>query len=534
MAADPLRNRDTEVAPTDPRADGARGAAAGSDFAHVRAGGRMIARNTLLNLLGLGLPMLVALFAIPVLVQGLGTERFGVLAIAWMAIGYFSLFDLGLGRAVTHLVAERLGRKAESEIPGLVWAALLFVFVLGAAGGLLLAALAGWVTDSLLRIPLELRAETRTAFYLLALALPWVTSTAALRGVLEAGQRFGTVNALRVPLGVLTFAGPLVVLPFSSSLVPVVAVLAVGRFIAWLAHLHFCLRTLPWLRGGIVIARGAVRPLLRFGSWMTVSNLISPLMVYVDRLLIGALISMAAVAYYVTPYEVVTRLWLVPAALVSVLFPAFASGFARDRAEVAALFDRGVRAVFVALFPLILVVVAFAHEGLEFWLGTEFAINGTAVLQWLAAGILINSVGQIPFTVIQGAGRADITGKLHLAELPIYLVLLWWLLHTHGIGGAAMAWTARVTLDTVALLIVARRFLRGHDAGATSATLLLVPALVVLAAASRIPGASIRAGFVLLVLGAFAWLAWTRILSPSERILIRTGLRDLIRPGTVS
>ena len=63
--------------------------------------GKLLARNTILNVLGYGLPMLVAIFAIPLLVKGLGTERFGILTLAWVIIGYLSLFDLGLGRALT-------------------------------------------------------------------------------------------------------------------------------------------------------------------------------------------------------------------------------------------------------------------------------------------------------------------------------------------------------------------------------------------------------------------------------------------------
>ena len=43
--------------------------------------------------------MMVALATIPALVRRLGTDRFGILTIGWAVLGYFSLFDLGLGRA---------------------------------------------------------------------------------------------------------------------------------------------------------------------------------------------------------------------------------------------------------------------------------------------------------------------------------------------------------------------------------------------------------------------------------------------------
>ena len=80
-------------------------------------GGRRLARNVVWNLLGTGAPLLVAIVAIPLLIQGLGTARFGVLTLAWLVVGYFSLFDLGLGRALTKLVAEKLGKGQDDETP---------------------------------------------------------------------------------------------------------------------------------------------------------------------------------------------------------------------------------------------------------------------------------------------------------------------------------------------------------------------------------------------------------------------------------
>jgi hypothetical protein len=105
---------------------------------------RLLARNVGLNALGWLLPMLLALGAIPVLVRTLGTDRFGVLSLVWTLVGYFSLFDLGLGRAVTQLVAERLGREQREDLPGLVWTATWLLVPLGIVGGAAVALLAPW------------------------------------------------------------------------------------------------------------------------------------------------------------------------------------------------------------------------------------------------------------------------------------------------------------------------------------------------------------------------------------------------------
>src|SRR5437588_8528932 len=94
--------------------------------------GAALAVNVLWNLIGQTAPLAVAVVAIPLLVRGLGTERFGILALAWSVMGYFSLFDFGLGRALTQLVAQELGRKNNRDIHNLVWTALGLMLLFGA------------------------------------------------------------------------------------------------------------------------------------------------------------------------------------------------------------------------------------------------------------------------------------------------------------------------------------------------------------------------------------------------------------------
>src|SRR5882724_868228 len=481
--------------------------------------GRLLARNTVWNLVGSGGPMVVAIFCIPVLIKELGTDRFGVLTLAWAVIGYAGLFDLGLGRALTQLVAKKLGAGEDRDVPTLVWTSLLLMLALGLLGAVFVVLLSPWLVYRALHIPPALQREGLRSFYLLGLSIPVVISTAGLRGLLEAHQRFGMINALRVPMGVFSFTGPLLVLPFSQSLFPIVAVLVAGRLFAWIAHLLLCLRVLPELRRGIVWQRALISTLLRFGGWMAVSNIVGPLMVTLDRFLIGALISVSAVAYYATPYEVVTKFWLIPGALVGVLFPAFSTSSAQDRNRTALLFGRSVKCILLVLFPVILLVIAFAQDGLTVWLGAAFAANSVRVLQWLAVGVFINSLAHVPFALVQGVGKPDLTAKLHLLELPVYLGALFWLTERYGIEGAAIAWTGRVTLDALVLFAMARKLLPIETSFRPQTTLFSVLALVSLVLAALLQGLLFKSVFLLLVILSFVSVAWFRVLSPEERKL---------------
>jgi O-antigen/teichoic acid export membrane protein len=492
--------------------------------------GSLLARNTVWNLLGQVAPMGVALFAIPVLIRHIGTDRFGILTIAWMVVGYFSLFDLGLGRALTNLVAQSIGGNRQDELPAIVWTANCVMAVMGMAGAIVFASISPLLTYSLLKIPAGLQPETLHSLFLLSLSVPLVISTAGFRGILEAQQKFGLLNTVKIPMGIATFLAPVAVLPFTNSLTALIGALVFARVIFLVACVALALREMPALRRQFTFNRSLLRPLFSFGGWMTVSNLVSPLMVYVDRFLIGSLLSITAVAYYATPYEVATKLLIVPGALTVVLFPAFSTAMTSDRIRGAGLYRRAAKYVGLFLFPVSFIMIAFGQNLLQVWLGHDFAVQSTRVLQILSLGVLANGLAAIPFALIQGTGRADITGKLHFLELPFYLAGVWYLTVHYGIVGTAVAWAMRVTIDCILLFVLADRVTRTRNhlvwpvCGAIGAGTVAVLALTTIGV-----GLLEKSLVSIIVLLSFSVATWSALLAPDERAAIQ-GLKSRLLP----
>jgi O-antigen/teichoic acid export membrane protein len=473
------------------------------------------------NLLGIGAPILVALIAIPQLIHWIGIDRFGVLTLAWAVVGYVGLFDIGLGRALTKLTAEVLGQKRDTELLELFWSSMVLTGLLGLVGMAAFGALAPWLVKHVLKIPGPLVAETLRAFYVLSLSVPLVICAAGLRGFLEAHQRFDLVNIVRIPLGVFTYAGPLLVLPFSRSLYPIVTVLTLGRAVASIAYVVLCFHINPQLSKRIAWSREKTIPLLRSGGWMTISNVISSLMVVADRFVIGALLSVAAVAYYATSFEVVTKVLVIPAAIAGVLFPAFSASYSLEPGRTAMLFQRGTKYTFLILFPILLGIAVFAREGLSAWLGTNVASHSVRALEWLAAGVLLNGLAQIPFSLVQGIGRPDLTAKLHIMEFLVYAVLLWLLIRGFGIEGAAIAWTIRAALDALALFILSRHLLGIEHILGKRAAALGAAALCLMLIGDVLPGLLGKTILFGATMVAFVLAAWLWMLSPTERDMVQ-------------
>lgn len=483
-----------------------------SETARSLTSGRRLARSAVWNLVGMAAPALVALVAIPLLIEGMGKERFGLLTIIWMGVGYFSLFDLGLGRALTKILAERIGFGRIEDFGPLIWTAITLLGLMGVIGGAVLLAFSGLLISRLLNIEPVLHTEAIAAFRILGLGLPLVFVTSALVGLLEAHQRFATIAKIRIPLGVLTFAGPLITLQFTPSLAFATASLLLSRALALIAYFMAASAVRTELRVPRLPRSDHMAPLLSFGGWLTITNIVGPLMTYLDRFLIGAILNMTAVAYYVTPYEILSRMQMLPQAVIGVVFPAMSAAHASDKARLVDLYAGSARMLVFSMLPLTAGVFLFAPEALEIWLGESFRDFATPVVQLLAVGWMVNTLAHPPLTVLQSMGRPDLVAKTHAAELIPYLFALWVFTNAFGIAGTAAAWSLRVLVDTLILNELAGRKLPELHA-IVKRTRIGVVVIVALFAAGRLPDSvSVRAALLLLVIGGSAMALWSTFL----------------------
>ena len=416
-----------------------------------------------LNVLGTVLPMLAGVLVVPGLLQMLGTERFGMLALAWVLVGYFGLLDMGLGRALTQFLAqkdaENLPRPLQADVARSARKAMGWI---GAAWCLLIVVGAPLLAPYLKLSP-ALQAELGKASLLLGLAVPFLMWFTCCTGVLEARSRFAAVNAVRIPSGVASFAVPWAIAHYSVELPHLLAGLLAARVfsalvLAWISRSEF--QAKPSAPMSAPASVHGLRQLLHFGGWLTVSNIVGPMLTYFDRMAIAALVTMAAVAHYTIPFDVLSRLPAIPVAAFGVLFPLLSAAQKNDATSTTTL-SRLVwlsnRLLVACWLPGMALVALAGHWILGWWVGPEIALDSTGVWQCLAIGVAINGFAHVPYNLLQSAGKTDTIAKIHLAELLPYALFLWWALLQWGMLGAAIAWTLRVACDTALLALCAMR-----------------------------------------------------------------------------
>jgi len=417
-----------------------------------------IRRFFIFNLLGNLLPLVVALMVMPMIAHLAGVERLGALAVVWTLVGYFGFLDFGLSRVVTRRLAKAAeqGRIAEelTELRGFFWwwvfpTLLLLALVFLASRTLL----AGFFHDG------ALRQELTAGWPWIALCVPVTLATNWLRGALEGLQRFARLNLLRTVFGAWTYAAPAMVAHYWPTLDAMIMSIVIGRVLSLLVHAWACKHAERGIVLGAAPRRWSrVKQFVSEGGWMSISNLISPLMVYFDRFLLAALVPAKAVAWYATSQEAILGARLIPGALASVLFPQFAATHdAGAEAHLVELYERGIRSVAALMLPICVLAATGAYDGMRLWMGASFAESSYRVVEIIAIGLFANSIAQLPYAWLQGIGRSRITAQIHLVELPFYVLGLYFCVEYWGIEGAAWMWTFRISLDCVLLLVMAVR-----------------------------------------------------------------------------
>ncbi len=239
---------------------------------------------------------------------------------------------------------------------------------------------------------------------------------------------------------------PVLLLPFTASLSVIAATIALLRVWAWWRYAALAARDMPTSAAGGA-DRAHVPSLLRAGAWMTVSNVLSPIMTVADRFLIGSLVSLSAVAFYAVPWEAVTKLLIVPGAVTMVLFPAASRAASTSSNDLVPLYGASVRLVAMLVIPACALGCLLAPWLLQFAGGAAYTGDSVTVLRVLCVGVAANSLAAVPFSLLQASGRARWTATLHAVEALPFLALLWMAVQRWGIIGAAFAWTTRVVID---------------------------------------------------------------------------------------
>jgi O-antigen/teichoic acid export membrane protein len=409
-------------------------------------------RSTVANLAGTIVPLMIQIATVPLYLKVVGPERYGVLTLVWLLLGYFGLFDLGFGRAIASRIAS-MHDEPPSARAGVFWTGTILSLIAGVIGGACLFVVGRYLFANVFSLSSELRSESYDAMPWIAAILPVATVISALAGALQGRQDFVSMNIGQMIGMVLYQLIPLAIALSVSATIPwLVAATIVGRLVTAVLLLISCLREVPASLNPVFL-RSEIAPMMVYGGWATVTSVVSPILMVFDRFVIGATAGMDAVAIYSVPYNVIVRLAIFPTSWQVTLFPRYAM---KSEAESRQLLLTSISVQSWMITPIVLTGILLVKPFLYLWVGPAFAASAAPVGQILFLGLWFSALAFIPYSLLQSRGRPDIPAKFHVGELLLYAPALWLGVSTWGIDGAAWAWDFRVILDAMLLLYCVR------------------------------------------------------------------------------
>lgn len=408
------------------------------------------------NFGGLALPLLMAAIAVPKLLNTLGAERFGLLALSWGLIGYAGALDLGVGRATTHRIASmRAGTKSEQqEIPDVLFTAVRITSIAGLVAGVALVVAAICGAENLIATDSIPRSEIVMAMLLLAVALPFQAVSATYRGVNEAYANFRSISILRVLLGVANFGLPLLISLYSIKVHALIASLVVSRACALFIYRSLAIRCMPKnMDEKPHFSLDAAKKLFKFGAWFTLSSILNPIVAIADRFIIASTVSVTAVSFYVVPYEMVVQSLTVVGAITTVAFPYLSKKLVENPGEAKVAFQKMLLIVAILMGLISIFYMIAGKEILIIWLGNEFSEKHSSLIRILALGLIPYALGSMLVSWLHAHGKPNITAKINLIEFPVYICAIYYLVLQFGVTGAAYAWLVRTSVNALLLMI---------------------------------------------------------------------------------
>jgi O-antigen/teichoic acid export membrane protein len=402
----------------------------------------------------------VAFVVTPIVVRGLGDQRYGVWSLIESVLAYLMLFDFGLTASVVRYVA-RFEAVADAERRNRVFSTSLALFGILGAVIFTVALASSAASPFLFQIPPELIVEARWMFVLLGVNLGLGLPLGIYMNVLFGLGRYPTSSAIRVTyliLGsiltvtVVTLGGGLIAL---GCLITVVTT-AQNLTMAWAVH-HY----LPDLRFSTgFVDWTTFREIRGYSLSAFFAALGTHISFQTDAVVIAMFLSPAAITYFAIANKLIGYSKSIFSSVTGVLMPTFSAMEARGDIEgIQSLLKRGSRYVLWTILPLQVGLLVFGKPFLTLWMGPWYAESSYPTLAILAGPLALYVTQTLGVRALYGTGRLAWFSRAMMVEAAANLVLSVALARPLGIEGVAWGTTIpNLALNLAVMVYVCKAF----------------------------------------------------------------------------
>ncbi len=387
--------------------------------------GKSSATGSFQLLIGVAVSTIIMAVGTIILTRILGTENYGLYTIAMVPASMIAFFrDWGINSAMTKEIAYLKGSNRHAEIHDVIVSGIVFEIVSGVALTLVSFGLAAFLA-TLLQRP-----EITSLIALMSLSIFAGALLSAANAVIVGYEKMKFNSFIQVFQSVIkTAAGPLLVLLGYSILGAVVATVVsalVGAIAAAAIVYAVLFRPVHTQKTGRCDIGKTLKPMLRYGMPLTVSNTITGVLPLLFTFVMAASISdNSIIGNYSAALLFVVLLTFITVPISTVLFPAFAKLKPKEEPElVKTVFASSVKYTSVLLVPATLMIMVLAGPIVFTVFGSAYALAPLFLALYSAIN-LYTLIGNISVTTfLTGLGEARQLMNQSLLSLVLTLPLV--------------------------------------------------------------------------------------------------------------
>ena len=405
-------------------------------------------KNVAIALFANALPFLAGLLVLPYTLKFYGIEVVGFLSLFMILVGYAGVLDMGLSRALTILTTKYLLLDDIKKLNKIFWTSLFFSFSLSV---FVLVLLFFIFTHSIGYINTDYQEVIQNNIFYIILTIAILIGSSLILGVLTSFKKFDQINILKSIFNTCVISAPIIAYKLNLGITGIIILIFFFRLLNFIVYLAYLIYVENKFRT-INLELNTLKEVLKEGSWISISNFASPLIVYLDRFLLASFTNLASVVYYSSPLDTFSKIIILPSTVTGILFPSFVEKNIVDNDRGLRLFQKTLLQIILVIAPIIFVLIIFVKKLITLWISEKFANSSFEISQIILLGIFWNSLSQLPITYLQAVGKSKTTALIHLMEFLLFLPITYFFINSYGALGASISWTLRVFVDFLLLM----------------------------------------------------------------------------------
>jgi O-antigen/teichoic acid export membrane protein len=403
-------------------------------------------RNIIANYLGQGWIVLAGLAFVPLYIERLGMEAYGLIGFYIVMQAWLTLLDLGMTPTLNREMARfTAGGHSPRSIGDLVRSLEVICIAIALLIGAGFWAASGWLAADWLQAEKLPVLEVARAISVMGWVLALRFVEGLYRGAILGLQRQVWLNGMSALFATVRWGGAAIMLVWVSATIEAFflwqALVSVGTVAVFAVAVH---RALPRHEVSSRFSNEALTGISRFAGGMMLTTVLVLMLTQVDKIMLSRLLSLDSFGRYTFAAAVAGALLQLVGPISQALYPRFTELVEHgDDSVLVYTYHRAAQLVSVLIIPAMLLMAMFGENLLALWTGDAALAHDVApLLTPLAIGYMLNGLMHVPYMLQLAYGWSGFAARVNLVAVIFLVPAILWVVPRYGAIGAAWVWVA--------------------------------------------------------------------------------------------